>query len=75
MTGAESIGGSSTGSKGKNEKFGFFTFGVEDCGGRAVVGGGGANKGIAGSTILSSGGSVGGLTVGLVSGDAVGVGV
>ena len=73
MTGAGIIGGSSTGSKGKKEKFGFFTFGGEGCGGRAVIGE--TDNGIAGSTIRSSGGSVGGLIVGLASGDAVGVGV
>lgn len=73
MTGADIIGGSSTGSKGKKGKFSFFAFGGEYWVGRATIGE--TDKGIAGSTIRSSGGSVGGLIVNLASGDAVGVGV
>lgn len=58
-------GGSCTGSNGKNAKFGFR--GAVNGGGEATVGTGGSMR--------SSGGSDGGLMVGRVSGDAVGVGV
>ena len=69
-------GGSCTGRRGKNEKFGFFEFeGADDRGGLdgdVVV----VNAGtVTGGSILSSGGSKCGRIVGRLSGEAVGVGV
>ena len=58
-------GGSCRGNKGKNAKFGFLA---------GTDGGGDTTAGMAGS-IRNSGGSEGGLAIGRVSGDAVGVGV